>query len=442
VMEPLIFLLMGGAGIGFGLLHSRGRVRRWQAAAVSCGLKIARQSTFLRPTLEASAGEVGVRIETCGNKGRLTRITIKAPEPWRGFNNVSLRPEVIVTWPRQIEIGDPSFDSTFVIDGPLWPVLAAFDAETRGLLQRVQAESRVELSSGQLRAQMADRKVVEVLPLLLELNRRFARPLNLAQRLAENAGHDREPGVRLQNLLVLIRELPEAPATAEALRTACSDLSPAIRLQAARELGAEGHGVLLGVAEDLQDDASSAQAVAALGRELPFERTKDLLDRALSRYRWQTAHACLKALALHGAVAVEILAKMLEDDDSQLALTAAQALGDTGSPAAEPPLIQALQREQKALQVAAAEALGRVGTVAAVLPLEEAAGGLFPGELRRAARQAIAEIQARLEGASPGQLSLAGAGAGQLSLAEGKGGELSLAEDPSGRLSLQGGEET
>ena len=47
--------------------------------------------------------------------------------------------------------------------------------------------------------------------------------------------------------------------------------------------------------------------------------------------------------------------------------------------------------------------------------------------LRRPARQAIAEIQARLGGAAPGQLSLAGAEAGQLAMVE---------DDEAGRLSL------
>ena len=47
-------------------------------------------------------------------------------------------------------------------------------------------------------------------------------------------------------------------------------------------------------------------------------------------------------------------------------------------------------------------------------------------ELRRAARQAIAEIQSRLASASPGQLSLAATEAGQLSLAQAKAGQLSL----------------
>ena len=49
-------------------------------------------------------------------------------------------------------------------------------------------------------------------------------------------------------------------------------------------------------------------------------------------------------------------------------------------------------------------------------------------ELEAAVRQAIAEIQSRLPGASPGQLSIAGAEAGQVSLAE---------EDRRGEVSLE-----
>ena len=81
------------------------------------------------------------------------------------------------------------------------------------------------------------------------------------------------------------------------------------------------------------------------------------------------------------------------------------------------------------MSVAAARALGRVGTVAAVAPLREAAERR--GDLRSAARQAIAEIQARLAGAEPGQLSLAGGEAGALSLADGEPGRLTLAEEHS-----------
>jgi hypothetical protein len=57
-------------------------------------------------------------------------------------------------------------------------------------------------------------------------------------------------------------------------------------------------------------------------------------------------------------------------------------------------------------------------------------------DVRRAARQSIAEIHSRLQGASPGQLSLAGAELGKLSLAETEAGRLSLADDADGQLSI------
>jgi hypothetical protein len=87
---------------------------------------------------------------------------------------------------------------------------------------------------------------------------------------------------------------------------------------------------------------------------------------------------------------------------------------------------------QSAVWPAIAEALGKVGTAAAVAPLRTMASRYpFDLGLRRASRQAIAEIQSRLTGATPGQLALADGDAGQLSLTEdGREGRVSLAGEP------------
>jgi hypothetical protein len=339
---------------------------------------------------------------------------------------------------REIEIGDEYFDAEFFIGGSAQLVFALLDAEMRRLLVDVKARGRLEISSGQVQSILSkDEDIPDVLPLLLDICKRFAPTLEIPSRLAENANQDPEPGVRLQNLLLLIRELPNDPGTPEVLRRACSDPSPAIQLRAAKALGAEARGVLLEIAEGLKDDAVSAEAVSTLDRELPFERATAILDGTLSRRYLQTPRVCLEAIGRSGAgAAVDVLSKVLEKESGELALAAAQGLGATGSPAAEPSLIVALQRDQSDLRLAAANALGRVGSVAAVLPLKEMANRFLLGEVRKAARQAIAEIQSRVQGASPGQLSLAGAEAGQLSLAEAEAGQLSLAEDPTGQLSL------
>jgi HEAT repeat protein len=160
-------------------------------------------------------------------------------------------------------------------------------------------------------------------------------------------------------------------------------------------LGSDGAGVVEGVGTD---DSCAARAIASLGERMPADRVEAALRRALGGAgRPQTAQACLEALALLGRAEAEGL------------------------------ILLALRSEDDAVARAAARAIGKVGTVAAVAALREAAEG--GGEMRRAARQAIAEIQGRLTGAEPGQLSLAGGEAGALSLADGEPGRLSLAEE-------------
>jgi HEAT repeat protein len=436
-MEAALFILIGGGILGYAIVERRHRLRTWQEAATACGLEVLETSSFLGLRLRAWAETAEVRIESSGDKGRLTRIVVQVPGPPE-FRDVRICPEPLFKLGREIEIGAAHFDAEFFIDGPAKPVFALLDAETRRLLVDVKDKYGLEITSGEIKTVFSkDENVPDVLPLLLEIRERFALQIEIPRRLAENARLNPEPGVRLQNLLLLIRELPGDPETIGALREACLDPAPEIRLRAARELGEEGRDVLVDLAESLLNDAVSAEAVSALAGELPFERVNAILDRALSRRRERTARACLEAIGRGGdAAAVEVLAKVLEREHGELAPVAAWALGATGSPAAEPPLIQVLQRDDENLRIVAANALGRVGSVEAVLPLRELADRFLLGEIRKAARQAIAEIQSRLQGATPGQLSLAGAEAGQLSLAEAEAGQLSLAQNPAGQLSI------
>jgi len=437
-MDPLLILpfALGGVSLGLGFAQRRRRVRAWKDVVEACGLQVVGSPGWSR--LSARAGQVSVTIETCGNKGLYTRIVARVPGP-PDFQSVSIRREPLVRLGQEIEIGDPPLDSTFFIEGPPRLVHALLDAETRHLLMAVNAASRLEISNGALRADhMRDWKVSHVLPLVVKIAQQLAQPMDVMRRLTESAHHDPEARVRFQILLLLIRELPGNAWTLEALRTACSDPSPEIRLLAARNLGSEGRAVLLDLAESLVDDAVSAKAVSALDHELPFERTRAILTGALRRRHIQTARACLEALGKsEDAAEIELLDKVMTLEQGELAAAAAMALGATENPAAEPSLILALQREQADLRVAAANALGRVGSAAAVLPLKESAERFWLDlDLRRATRQAIAEIQSRLQGASPGQLSLAGTAAGQLSLAQDEAGQLSLATDQAGQLSL------
>jgi hypothetical protein len=332
-----------------------------------------------------------------------------------------------------IEIGDGGFDDAFVVQGPLAFVCALLDAPVRRMLREASVEHKLTVAGGKLRIHVREEQLPIFLELFRDLGQRFAETGDVPRRLAQNVEKDPEPGVRLRNLLVLVREYPDSPTMAEALRSAIRDPRAKVRLQAALELGPEGRDVLLELAEKLEEDDVSAQAVTALGSSLPLERLQSVLAGAQKQRRLETARACLEALGGLGGAAVETLAQVAEQERFDLAAAAARALGATGDPAAEPSLLAALERDSPELQTAAAEALGRVGYAAAVLPLQEAAERT--GALRKAAREAIAAIQARLEGAAPGQLTLTTTDAGQLSLAP-EAGQLSLASDPAGRLSL------
>ncbi len=438
--------------------HQR-QLRRWRDIAASCGLTGVEISSPRAWTLrlQGRAEPLAVRIESSHRTGRrsrqkLTRIVATVPGP-PGFRGLRIhRESVRPRGAREIEVGAEAFDRAFFIEGPQRLVVALLDQETRGLLSDINNGCPMGIADGEIRAETEEFFLADVLALVLEAGRRLARPLDVALRLAGNVREDPEAGFRLLSLRFLVHDFPGEPGTLEVLRDAArSDPSPRVRLQAAADLGVEGREVLLELAEgrveeppndpadpqaeSLVEDPVSAQAVSILGPNLPLARARTLLEYALRRGRLQTAKACVGTLGVGGDEAdIETLARLLAREEGELAAAAAVALGTTGGAKAEPALISALRRKEKEIRMAAAGALGRVGSVAAVLPLKEASeqtGG--DSDLLRAFRQAIAEIQLRLPGASPGQLSLAGTEAGRLSLARDEAGQLSLATDPAAR---------
>lgn len=407
------------------VLNSRQRRKDWRETMERAGLIVEEPSRWsVSPRLKALAGAVEVRLAKEGTDVLVTAALEGPPD----LAEVVIRRELIkLRASREIETGDEAFDRTFFVKGWRPFVLALLDGPLRHMLLQFGDDGRLSLAGGELQLEVPEARLARLLPAFLDLCQALTRNPDIPRCLADNVSRDPSPGVRQRSLSVLMEVYPGYPSTVEALRAASKDVNPEARLQAALGLGAEGRDVLLSLAENVDDDALSARAVAALGRELPFRRGRALLRRSLKQRRTATVAACLEALGSHGSIAATTLEEAMMREGTELAVIAARTLGKFGGAAAQPALVAALARPDPALRAAAAEALGRVGSADAVLPLQELAErSLLGSNLRRTALQAVDEIQARLAGAERGQLSLAAADAGQLSIAPDAAGQLSL----------------
>jgi HEAT repeat protein len=416
----------------------RRRTRQvWLAACEEAGLRGLQQTGGFLETFTVTGFSTTLTVRLTSPMPQQTRIAVWCPHP--------LALVVRSAGPRagDIEVGDPLFDDTFFVDGNPLQVLALLDQTARRLLLGLEAEGHVSVQSNELSLRVFDRALDlrRALPRLLEscleTAGHLSQPTDAVRRLADNARQDREHGVRMKCLLMLMREFPEHEAVAEALRAALQDSSPEMRLRAATALGAEGRDVLRELMAGPRDSVA-AHAVAALGRGLETRELKAVLDQSLRGLHNETAKACLDSLGRRAEPeSLAAVAKVLSIGGRELATAAAAALGASGSPLAEAALIAALLRTEDEVRTAAACALENVGSPAAVLPLQEAVARHGDAGLRAAVRQAIAAIQARA-GGSPGQISMSAAEAGQLSLPEAEAGQVSLAptHDAEGRLSM------
>jgi hypothetical protein len=421
----------------------------WRTVIDQLGLSetAAAASMFGKTFLEAREGRRRVRIERfrVGKRSWFTRVVVE------GTSGISLEREdgrSLLTTPLgelggaaepEVELGDEAFDDAVYVRGPEDRVRARLDAETRRIVLRmmdgwlaipgrraVKATGGAKMVDGNLEATIVERdggpteeELLAFVDALLSIAARFHGPVDTAARLAANFEGEPRWRVRLRSLELLAASYPETSGTREVLRRALGDAAPEVRLRAALALGEEGTETLVALAGEPVEDAVSALAVEVLGDQLPMGVALTALQQSLRARRLATARVCIEVLArVGGEAATAQLAKVLAVETGPLAVAAANALAKSRATGVEDELIAALRRDVPGLPLAAVTALGRLGSVAAVPPIEEAATARGAGaDLRNAARQAIAEIQSRLPGASPGQLSIVGGEAGQLSLA-------------------------
>jgi HEAT repeat protein len=463
------------------------RMRHWKEAARAAGLASVEES---RNLLAGWTGNLRVHMSRFeGPRGHGTRISVSGPGIPAGL---TVRPEgwggsVRGFHVREIEVGDEAFDRAAWVEGPPALVRSLLDAGTRrallalfeGRLERPRltdfwADGQVE--DGELRVDLLEvpppvkaafveiadalagtganqdqdaptegcigafERLPDALAAALALARRLAPPDDVARRLAENLRSEPLAGVRLRCLTALAREFAGHPATRDALLAAREDPDAEVRVRAGIALGPEGRETLLRVAHgEGAPDETTERAVAALGEHLTLADAQEILRDALRTRRERTARACLGAIGFRGGEqAVRTLANVLAVEKGDLGTAAAEGLGETGEASAEVPLVVALASPFAAVRSAAARSLGSVGTTAAVAPLK--ALEARDSAARVAARQAVAQIQARARGAAPGQLSLAGAESGALSLADGEAGRVSLADEGGRRAPPAGAE--
>jgi hypothetical protein len=433
-MEPLFAVIGAAIAASIGYLvaseRRRAQARSWREAAARVRLSDVEESEggfFGGTSLRGRSGELEVRLEGYrrGKYDRGTKIVVTGLG--HGAGGLSLRREGLgtaiekrVMGEREIEIGDASFDDEYYVQGRAPLAIALLDPETRrqvGALLRNRialptggwVDVDASLSEGVLDVRVREsgfsgnrERVPDILAVVLDVGRRLVAPHDVAARIADNCRSESSAGARVRSLLVLAREFPRHPATRDALLAGCQDPNEEVRLRAGIALREDGRQTLLDLVRGARvTDSCAARAIEALRARLPAEQAEEALQRALAEEeRPLTAKACLETLA-------------------RLRRTEAEGL-----------MIEALRKGDSRIAAAAARALGKAGTVAAVPALHEA---MAPrGDLLRSVgRQAIAEIQARLSGAEPGQLSLAGADSGALSLAEeaGEPGRLSLVEE-------------
>lgn len=286
--------------------------------------------------------------------------------------------------------GDRAFDDAVACVGDPLRLRSLLDAETRTLLIECFAWGGT-VEAGAVRAGLARFDAHHVRD-RVALARRVASRLDpvpvaeVPDRLAQIALADPVADVRRFALLALATVA--TPGTLEPVAARLLlDPDPLVRVYACVHAGPDG-------AEKL----------------LALRRHKHPAVRA----------AAIRVTAQLPDAVAALTAHLAYDGDPALV---AEALGLTGSPAAEATLLALLADPE--VRTAAAHALGEVGTISAVEPLLAQRVAPYTGAITAA----IARIQARVGSADRGRLSLAEAAGGEVSLAH-EAGQVALADLP------------
>lgn len=457
-MEYLPVLVLCGCLAGLFVLavresvtRRRGLFRGWSQAAQDLGFNLTRSDTYLghRITGRDGRAEIDVHALRLGGKPpvRFTRFAVREVGIPAGLK---INPEGVLGglnaafgFGHDLRTGNVSFDDRTRVAGPEAQALALLDHATRARLSGRLAHATVRVEDSTVVFEIPEliteaARVVGVVKELVDL----ARCLSLTGRsvpamLRTNAASEPLRAVRQRNLEVLIRDYPGEKDTTLACERAVADERDAqIVLMAAKRLGEPGWPYVQKVMEMPRAEASlRVEALEHLSAQVPSARLLPLLKAALGSSCPALHPPAILALGrLPDVPACALILLRLENAHDATAVAAARVLGDLRDGRAEWALVQLLARENPHVRIAAATALGKLGTRAAVEPLlacSRTSSVLGDGEVRRAVREALVIIRARLGDVDVGRLSVVETGGevGALSVAPDEGA-LSLADEP------------
>jgi hypothetical protein len=419
-----LFSIFAGPGL-FGLLaglflvvSGTRRRRLWTEAAQALDLESKDGGLLDKPVLTGRLEGLEVRIEKRHvPQARVTLAITEGPALPRGLW-ITLRSErPSSSLPEEVTTGDEEFDAEVRVCASPQDVLPLFDPLARAEILKAMRTGLVQVANGALVGPPTLRcgraELVLAARALARVGRALSRtpgPQATISLWQQRARHG-QPAERLQCLELLREQHPNSPETLRALRAALYDPSAEIRRYATRALGSDARIYLEAKVLEGAGPEQRGAAFQALFDHVPPAEMAQFAEALLHDQDPDVRHAAIELTSSerHRPAAGRLI-ELLGHDESDTVALAAEALGHIGDPVAEPELLTLLGSLDPGATLAAVEALGRIGTARAVEPLHGFEGMAVTASdraVRRAAREAIASIQARLGLASPGGLSIA-----------------------------------
>ncbi|MEZ4470415.1 MAG: HEAT repeat domain-containing protein [bacterium] len=423
-IATVILVIGGGLTAFIGAIWWLGRTlnRRWARAveqvAEALGLAVEPVSGLNGGV--AAQGQIGrttLRVERIGDaqgSGTFSRIIGSGSIP----PDLELAPETVTAAVgkllrgRDIEVGDAVFDRRMVVRGEEAVVRALLDDATRAaILEAPRVGFRV--AAGKVTVEQPGsvndpEKLLRLARVGLRVAQALATPeLDARLEQAALASDDADAA------LAAFHARMKRGADARFAERACASPHAAVRLAAARRRGIEAVSVLRGVAEDAAAPAAvRAEALAVLmdrARAEGVEVGQALLaSPEMESWRPLVLDQLAEAGARPAASALSgLIPSASPATRASIAAHLAAADGDV-----QAPLLRLLDDPDAAVALAAARALGERGTPAAVPALRGRATG---GELGRACEAAVEKIQSKIMEMAGG-LSVGSATSGALGL--------------------------